>query len=216
VATAWEDISLFQLMISMLQLATQVYQHATSFFTCSGDGVPIATANELVREWTASALGIPSRNIAPSMPGWEVARQKALQAEGLPPIPWRCYGSQWIHLVRADAMELVRLSSLHISKLTRAYRSAYAHGPAHGGGHALLHPDEEFAAYVLYVLGDRAWPTAADKARCVMWERSERERKCTACAYHVAHAARVGVGKAEERARESARYAGAAFMRKVV
>ena len=217
-ATSWSDISLFKLLLDMLDMALTTYEHASSFWTCSGDGVPLVTADALVDCGEASVLGTEARSVKPAMPQWEEMRARALEEVQLPKMPWQCYGSQWILLQREDAQLLVRLGKQHYAALKAAFRSTYAYASdGHNSNHSCMHPEEEFVPYLLHVVGERPWPTAEVAEKRVMLERTVSERKCKVCGYRVGHSALLS--KAEEaeelRACKAKGVASAAFIRKV-
>ena len=192
--SAWEDISLFNLMVGMVGYAVQTYQRVAYIYTCPGDGIPIAggDAMEDPRRLQpslpqgASLLGIPAEEEEPTMPNWEPARVKAMAKQGyLEPIPARCYGSMWVGLSRVDADLLMSLVPGHQVRLAAAYRAAYAHaGAEHSASHARLAPDEEFIPYLLHVIGRRAWPEAHFH---IMAELQASEPKCRQCEYRAGH-----------------------------
>ena len=197
--TAWEDISLFNLMVGMVGYAVKTYQRVAYIYTCPGDGIPIAggDAMEDPRRLQpslpqgASLLGIPAVQDPavkekPTMPNWEPARVKAMATQGyLQPIPARCYGSMWIGLSRVDANLLLAMAPVEMPKLAKAYRAAYAHaGPEHAANHARLAPDEEFIPYLLHVVAGRPWPAAH---YCIMAEKQASDSKCWQCAYRAGH-----------------------------
>ena len=191
--TAWEDITLFVLVRRMLKYALNAYRHATIFYTCPGDGIPIVSGAILERPWAhvglpkgSPILGIDPTDTKISVPQWEPVRQLALANHGLPEMPVWCYGSQWVGLARCDAEAAVAAGEEHSLALTGAYREAYAHAhDGHGRGHARLHPDEEFLPYVLHVLAERAWPEVYG---CVMAEVTDAARAtCTLCRFRVGH-----------------------------
>ena len=210
--TAWEDITLFELLVGMLQHALHVYPNAASFFTCSGDGVPLCAAGGFLQGWEQSVLGVPPREVQPAMPGWEQVRQAALADHGLPSMPTRCYGSQWVHLTRKHARCVALLGERHLGQLKAAYRASYAYQQdGHGTGHARMHPDEEFVAYLLCVVGGNPWPTTQ---RTVMSEKTAEEVKCRACRYRAGHAALLTAGQEAKLAKNGAAQ-GCVFLRKV-
>ena len=196
--SAWEDISLFNLMVGMVGYAVQTYQRVAYIYTCPGDGIPIAggDAMEDPRRLQpslpqgASLLGIPAVQDPavkekPTMPKWEPARVKAMATQDLQPIPARCYGSMWVGLSRVDADLLMSLVPRHQARLAAAYRAAYAHaGAEHSASHARLAPDEEFIPYLLHVIGRRAWPKAHFH---IMAELQARGQKCHQCEYRAGH-----------------------------
>jgi len=192
--SAWEDISLFNLMVGMVGYAVQTYTMVKYIYTCPGDGIPIAggDAMEDPRRLQpslpqgASLLGIPAEEEEPTMPNWEPARVKAMAKQGyLEPIPARCYGSMWVGLSRVDADLLMSLVPRHQARLAAAYRAAYAHaGAEHSASHARLAPDEEFIPYLLHVIGRRAWPKAHFH---IMAELQARGQKCHQCEYRAGH-----------------------------
>ena len=184
--TAWEDMALFVLMRRMLAMALRTYPKAAYFYTCPGNGVPIAPIEAIIDprmrqpelSHGASLLGIPASNVRPMIPAWERVRNDALQARGLPPIPPRCYGSMWMGLVRVDAEVGVTLGVEHHDALSGAYRAAYAHAAdGHSKSHARLHPDEEFVPYIIHVLAQRPWPL--HNLPCIMAEKQVSESMCT-------------------------------------
>ena len=213
--TAWSDISLFKLLLDMLAMALTTYGDASSFWTCSGDGVPMVTAEALVDGGGESVLGIEARQVAPAMPQWEGLRARALEEANLPPMPWQCYGSQWIRLGREDAELLVRLGNQHYDALRSAFRATYAYASdGHDSNHSRMHPEEEFVPYLLHVIGRRPWPTAEGARKRVMLERTVAEVKCKACRYRAGHSALL-TDQQERDMRGTAAGVGAAFMRKV-
>ena len=193
--TAWEDITLFVLVCRMLKYALTAYRHATVFYTCSGDGIPIVNGDTLEQPWAhmglpegAPILGIDPNDKKVAMPEWEHIRQQALTSRGLPPMPPQCYGSQWIGLARCDAEAVVDAGEKHGVALTGAYRDSYAHAAhGHGLGHARLHPEEEFIPYLLHVLEARAWPEVYG---CIMAELTDAApSRCPLCRFRVGHSA---------------------------
>jgi len=216
--TAWEDISLFNLMVGMVGYAVQTYKMVAYIYTCPGNGIPIAggDAMEDPRRLQpslpqgASLLGIPAVEEEPTIAKWELAREEAMRAQGLPPIPHRCYGSMWIGLSRADADLLMSLAPGHQDRLSAAYRAAYAPaGAEHSASHARLAPDEEFIPYLLHVIGGRRWPKAHFH---IMAEVQAKERKCNQCEYMAGHGKLL---TAAEEVRLRKRSACCLFMRKV-
>jgi hypothetical protein len=217
--SAWEDISLFNLMVGMVGYAVQTYQRVAYIYTCPGDGIPIAGGDAMVDPRRlqpslpqgASLLGIPAVEEKPTMPNWEPARVKAMATQGyLQPIPARCYGSMWVGLSRADADLLISLAPGHQARLSAAYRAAYAPaGAEHSASHARLAPDEEFIPYLLHVIGGRRWAKAHFH---VMAEVQAKERKCNQCEYMAGHGKLL---TAAEEVRLRKRSACCLFMRKV-
>jgi hypothetical protein len=217
--TAWEDISLFNLMIDMVGYAVKTYPDVRYIYTCPGNGVPIAGGEAMVDPRRLqpnlplgeSLLGIPAVEEKPTMPNWEPARVKAMATQGyLQPIPARCYGSMWVGLSRADADLLMSLAPGHQARLAAAYRAAYAHaGAEHAASHARLAPDEEFIPYLLHVIGGRRWPKAHFH---IMAEVQAKERKCNQCEYMAGHGKLL---TAAEEVRLRKRSACCLFMRKV-
>jgi len=217
--TAWEDISLFNLMIDMVGYAVKTYPDVRYIYTCPGNGVPIAGGEAMVDPRRlqpnlplgGSLLGIPARaEERCTIRNWEPARVKAMATQGyLEPIPARCYGSMWVGLSRVDADLLMSLVPGHQVRLAAAYRAAYAHaGAEHSASHARLAPDEEFIPYLLHVIGRRAWPEAHFH---IMAELQASEPKCRQCEY------RAGHGKLLSATEEKRLKKGSAclFMRKV-
>jgi hypothetical protein len=197
--SAWEDISLFNLMVGMVGYAVKTYTMVDYIYTCPGNGIPNKGAEDMVDPRRlqpslpqgASLLGIPAvKDPAvkekPTMPNWEPARVKAMATQGyLQPIPARCYGSMWIGLSRVDANLLLAMAPVEMPKLAKAYRAAYAHaGPEHAANHARLAPDEEFIPYLLHVVAGRPWPAAH---YCIMAEIQASDSKCWQCAYRAGH-----------------------------
>ena len=194
--TAWEDMVLFVLMRQMLAMALRTYPKAVYFYTCPGNGVPIAPVEAILDPRLrqpqlplgASLLGIPAVDMRPMIPAWERVRNDALLARGLPQMPPRCYGSMWMGLVRADAEVVVVFGVEHHDALSGAYRAAYAHAvDGHSKSHARLHPDEEFVPYIIHVLAGRPWPV--HDLLCIMAEKQVSENKCTQCHYRAGHGA---------------------------
>ena len=193
--TAWEDITLFVLICRMLEYALNAYQHATIVYTCSGDGITIVSGDILERPWAHVGMpeGSPILGINPTekritVPKWEPLRQLALSGHCLPPMPVKCYGSQWVGLTRSDAEAVVAANEKHGAALAGAYRTAYAYAAhGHGQGHARLHPEEEFLPYVLHVLSARPWPEVYGR---VMAEATDASpSRCPLCHFRVGHSA---------------------------
>ena len=216
--TAWEDISLFVLVRRMLQYALIAYPHATVFYTCSGDGIPIVNGDTLEQPWAhvglpngAPILGVDPHDTKITVPEWEPIRQAALSRHGLPHMPPQCYGSQWVGLARCDAEAVVNAGQKHGAALTGAYRASYAHAAdGHGMGHARLHPDEEFIPYILHVLEARAWPDVYGSimAHCTAAAPS----RCPICRFRVGHSSVLDPVREERLRRMSPT---SLFMRKV-
>ena len=216
--TAWEDMALFVLMRRMLAMALRTYPKAVYFYTCPGNGVPIAPIEAILDprmrqpelSHGASLLGIPASDVRPTIPAWERIRNDALRTRGLPPIPPRCYGSMWMGLAREDAEIVVALGVEHHDALSGAYRAAYAHATdGHSKSHARLSPDEEFVPYIIHVLAQRPWPL--HDLLCIMAEKQVSEKMCTQCGYRAGHAARLSE-RDEQRCRLDEKRL---FMRKV-
>jgi hypothetical protein len=223
-ATAWEDISLFVLMRRMLSQAMDLYASAAVFYTCPGNGVPLVPAATLIDVWThyglpqeTSILGVPTRNESATIMAWEPLRAKALKDNNLPAMSPQCYGSMWIALCREDARLVVRLGELHHQALSAIYRATYAlASDGHSSGHARVHPDEEFVAYLLHGVAKRPWPKPGDFAQ-IMAEKTllPTPLLCELCKYRVGHAAPLSP-QAEARMRKgSASAGGPLFLRKV-
>ena len=116
----------------------------------------------------------------------------------------------WMGLVRVDAEVVVTLGVEHHDALSGAYRAAYAHAAdGHSKSHARLHPDEEFAPYIIHVLAQRSWPL--HNLPCIMAEKQVSESMCTQCNYRAGHAARLSK-RDEQRCRLDEKRL---FMRKV-
>jgi len=202
--SAWEDISLLNLMLGMVGYALATYPAAGYIYTCPGNGIPIVGAEEAMEDprrlqpnlpLGGSLLGIPGWEEPRTMPKWEPARVEAMATQGLPPIPARCYGSMFVGLSRKHAQRLVELAPKYLPLLTKAYRAAYAHaGTEHSADHARLHPEEEFIPYLLHVVDSRAWPTAHFH---IMAEEQDSEPKCRQCEYRAGHG-KLLIGRDEE------------------
>jgi hypothetical protein len=216
-ATGWEDISLFDLALDMIQHAIRTYPNVKVLYTASGDSMPVVSA-EVLLGVAQDMLGINPREPFP-IKKWQAERTRAMTAEGLPPVADGCLGSQWIALTRASAEIVVREGTAHREQLRRAFRSSYAyanptkHPTQHSISHARLNPDEEFIPYLLHVVGKVPFP-----AECllIMQEKTAVDRRrCKECGYNIGHSKVLSV---QEEARELAKVerSGALFMRKVL
>ena len=191
--TAWEDITIFEVLLAMLKYALNAYKKATVFYTASGDSIPLVDTHLLADPW--SELGIPQgtpvtgitvKNQKPSMPLFEAARQAALSKAELPPMPSRCYGSQWVMLNREHASMVVASGTQNWEKLKGIYNETLAQPQdGHTKLHARFHPDEEYIPYILHVLHEVPWPT---EDREIMAEEFTSEPLCALCKYRAGHA----------------------------
>ena len=216
-ATGWEDISLFDLTLDMIQHAIRTYPNVKVLYTASGDSMPVVSA-EVLLGVAQDMLGINPREPFP-IKKWQAERTRAMLDEGLPTVADGCLGSQWIALTRASAEIVVREGTTHREQLRRAFRSSYAyaiptqHPTQHSISHARLNPDEEFIPYLLHVVGKVPFPAAC---LLIMQEKTAVDRRrCKECGYNIGHSKVLSV---QEEAGELAKAnrSGALFMRKVV
>jgi hypothetical protein len=219
--TAWEDFTLFSVLCDLLHYAADVYKEANVFYTASGDSIPLVSAELLADPWRplgltegTSVTGIGVTDVRPDVQAFEDARCAALSKFDLPPMPGRCYGSQWVMLTREHAALVVETGSRLQDKLKGIYNEAVAlPQDGHTKRHARFHPDEEYAPYILHVLNQVPWPTAFAE---IMDEKPTDEKCCNLCRYRVGHASVLNKKVEEQRKAALARRGRVRlFMRKV-
>jgi hypothetical protein len=181
------------LVCHMLRYALNAYESATVFYTASGDSIPLVGAELLADPWRQLGIpqgtpvtGISAKERAPDMPIFEASRRAALCRAELPPMPARCYGSQWVMLSREHAGMVVMSGTLNCEKLKGIYKETLARPTdGHTNLHARFHPEEEYIPYILHVLNQVPWPT---EFREIMAEEFTDKSFCTLCKYRAGHA----------------------------